>query len=338
MNAHRGRTAVGAAVALLALLSSGCSVVAPGDETRQPESRDATAPADRLPVPGMPRWAPLSGLRVPRDDFGTAVVGRSIWVLGGMTGDRGNRLDTIEVLDTTTAEWRLADTRLPEALASFEAAALGEDIYVFGGLDERSRPSDFAAVLDTSTGRWRALPDLPAARYAHTVTLHEGMIHVIGGEGAAGPVPQVDVFDPATESWSQGQPMPQARGSHDAVAVGDVVYVLGGWLDGEPSDVVQTYHPTSGRWVAEAPLPEPMSRAGAAHVDGVIFVSLHTSSYVLDVDTATWSAANPLTVSRHGLGYVAHGGRIFAIGGCSESPLRDVRTVDVLDATQVSLE
>jgi hypothetical protein len=316
------------------LLAAGCSTMAPdGGGGAAPPPQQPSAPAAM--VPGMPRWSPVAGLRVPRDDFGTAVVGKSIWVLGGMTGDRGTRLDSIEVLDTTRQRWRLADTRLPEALASFEAAAVGADIYVFGGLDRRTRPSDFAAVLDTSTGRWHRLPPLPTARYSHTVTLHDGVIHVIGGEGQDGPVRQVDVFDPTTESWSRGAPMPQARGSHDAVSAGEVVYVLGGWIDGEPSDVVQTYDPTTRRWAATTPLPEPVSRAGAAQVDGVVFVSLHAASYTLDLESGTWSGANPLTVPRHGLGYVAVGERVFAIGGCAESPLRDVRTVDVLDVTEL---
>lgn len=226
---------------------------------------------------------------------------------------------------------------MPEGLASFEAAAVGKDVYVFGGLDARSRPSDFAAVLDTSTGGWRRLPALPVARYSHTVTAYDGRIHVIGGEGGGGTVEQVDVFDPATGSWSKGTPMPHARGSHDAVAADDVIYVLGGWLGAEASDLVQTYDPATGEWTDEEPLPEPMSRAGITYVDGLLWASLHRSSYVLDIEDDEWVPANPLTISRHGLGYVPVGERIYAIGGCMESPLRDVRTVDMLDVTQVSL-
>ncbi len=318
------RKALAGSAAALAALAGACSVQAP------------TAPVDdgareAAPAADLPEWERLAGLEVPRDDFGTAVVGDDIWVLGGMTGDRGRRLDSIEVLDTATGGWSMPDFRLPEGLASFESAAVGERIYLFGGLDVRSNASDFAAVLDTRTGRWRRLPNLPAPRYAHTVTLHGGLIHVIGGEGPDGAVDQVDVFDPATETWGAGTPMPEVRNSHDAVSTGEVIYVLGGWHDGAPSAVVQTYDPASGRWRTRQPLPEPMSRAGAAYLDGRVWVSLHESAYVLEVGSEEWSPANPLTVSRHGLGYVAHDGRIFAIGGCTPSPLRDVRSVDVLE-------
>ena len=73
-----------------------------------------------------------------------------------------------------------------------------------------------------------------------------------------------------------------------------------------------------------------MSRAGATYLDGRVWISWHESAYVLDLGSEKWEPAAPLTVSRHGLGYVAHDGSIYGIGGCTPTPLRDVRYVDVL--------
>ena len=280
--------------------------------------------------PGQSQWEPRAGLSVPRDDFASAVVGEEIWIFGGLTGDRGIRLHSIEVYNTETDRWRTSRLTLPQGLASFEGTAIGDRIYLFGGLDVNTEASDFAAVLNTSTGQWRELPPLPSPRYAHSVTLHDGLIYVIGGEGAAGVIKTVDVYDPAARTWSTGAPMPQARGSHDTVSAGDVMYVLGGYLDGGPTDLVQTYDPVAGEWALAEPLPEPVSRAGAAVLDDRLWVSLHEFSYVLDVGGQTWTPAPPLTVPRHGLGYIPVGGSIFGIGGCTESPLRDVRSVDEL--------
>lgn len=286
------------------------------------------APGDDLAH--LPTWEPVGGLQTPRDDFATAVVDGRIWVLGGMTGDRGNRLTSIEVYDPDTRTWNTSDIEVPAGLASFEGVAVGGRIFVFGGLDETSRPTDFAAVLDTSTGAWQRLPDLPHRRYAHTVTLHDGRIYVIGGESVAGPVPQVDVFDVRSTSWSLGTPMPRARGSHDTVSTADGLYVLGGWWDGGPSDVVQVYRPVTGTWTETSALPEPMSRGGAAVLDGHVWVSFHEFAAALDLRTGDWVPANPPPLSRHGHGAVALAGALYAIGGCQESPLRDVRTVDVM--------
>lgn len=321
----------GVGIALTAVLAGACSTGTStgGDVDRAAVPSDSSS--EPATVAGLPTWEARSTLHIPRDDFVSAAVGDEIWVMGGMSGARGTRLESVEVYDTGTDRWRMSEVTMPEGLASFEGAAIGEKIYVFGGIDARTKPSDFSAVLDTGTGTWRRLPPLPEPRYAHTVTLHDGRIYVIGGESVKGPVDEVDIFDPRTETWSTGTPMPKARGSHDTVSAGDLVYVIGGWLDGGPSDLVQTYDPATDRWRDAEALPEPMSRGGAAVVDGRIWVSFHKFSAVLDLGGGTWSPANPLTISRHGMGYLPVGGRIYGIGGCTEYPLRDVRSVDVLE-------
>lgn len=291
-----------------------------------PASSQQTVP----PVPHRPIWRELADIGTPRDDFADAVVGDRIWVMGGMTGERGNRLTTTEIYDTSTDRWRYGPA-VPEALASFEGVSVGPRIYVFGGFDRDSQRSDYAAMLDTRTGRWQELPPLPHERYAHTVTALGDKIYVLGGDGVEGPVRQIDVFDTRTDSWSDGGTMARARGSHDAVAVGDDIYVLGGWLRDAPTDLVQVFDPQRRSWREVTPMPEPMSRGGAAVVDRSIYVSYHEFSAVYDVPAGTWSPANPMTLSRHGMGYLPVGDKIYGIAGCSESPLADVDIVDVLD-------
>lgn len=302
----------------------------PGTESGDGHDHDAVTTSDTLPS-----WEPIEGLYVPRDDFATAVVDGEIWAMGGMTGERGNRLTSIEVLDTDSGRWRTADVALPVGLASFEAVAIGPRILAFGGFDADSLPTDFAAVLDTRTGRWRDLPPLPHARYAHSVTLHEGKVYVIGGRDADGPVSAVDVFDPVRRTWTTADvPMPSARDSHDTVSTPDGLLVVGGWLGDGPTERVDLYDPATGEWTAAPSLPVPMSRAGVAVADGRVWVSLHTTSYVLDVDERrSWEPANAVSLSRHGLGFVPVGDALYAIGGCAENPLRDVRTVDRLTLT-----
>lgn len=316
-----------ATVLLATSLLGGCTA----DTTRASSPDGPPAPPTQQgSVADLPSWQPVGALGTPRDDFGTVTVDGAIWVLGGMTGDRGNRLTSIEVHDPETGTWSTLDIEMPVGLASFEAVAVDDRILVFGGLDEKSRPTDFAAALDTTTGTWQQLPDLPHARYAHTVTLHDGRVYVVGGESAAGAVPQVDVFDPRTSSWSEGGVMPQARGSHDTVSTPRGLYVLGGWRSGGPSRLVQVYDPTRGTWREAPALPEPMSRGGAAVLDGRLWVSFHEFGAALDLSTDEWAPAPHPPLSRHGHGFIELDEAVYAIGGCQEWPLRDVRTVDVL--------
>lgn len=332
MGSREHRATAGFCAVLLSLAGGACSGQQDGEGGHEPTAEQQSASDPAAATSGRREWQQRSGLSIPRDDFATAVVGHKIWVFGGMSGDRGARLDSVEVYNTRTDTWRVADRPLPQGLASFEAAVIGDRVFVFGGLDEQSRPSDFSAVFDTSAGRWRELPPLPVPRYAHTVTVHDGVIYVIGGETTSGPVASVDVFHPKAQTWSSGAAMPRPRGSHDAVSTAAGIYVLGGWLDFGPTALVQSYDPRANRWARAEPLPEPVSRAGATVLDGRVWVSLHEFSFVLDLEEgAPWSPAAPLTVPRHGLGYVAVDDRIYAIGGCTESPLRDVRTVDAFD-------
>lgn len=318
------RTLLAAVLALvLVVLAGGCTDQSSGEPS-----------PDTAVVESLPSWERRAPIDTPRDDFAHVSVGDEIWTFGGMTGDRGTRLETTEVYDTTSDTWRYGPD-LPEGLCSFEGAAAGDKIYLFGGLDAEFAPSDFSAVLDTGTGRWRQLPPLPHPRYAHDVDRVGGRIYVMGGEDSEGPEAAVDVFDPKTGSWSKAARMPAARSSIDMVPVDDVIYVVGGWLGSAPTNLVQTYDPAKDSWARSTRLPRPMSRGGAAAVAGKIYVSYHEWSSVYDVRDGRWSRANPMTVPRHGLGYITVGEQIFGIGGCTEHPLRDVPYVDVLDLSGV---
>jgi len=329
---RRRRTLTSACV--LALAVAACSSDDTPSPSPEPSATSAATDSDGVTTTSdvYPTWAAIEGLETPRDDFGSAVIGDDIWAMGGMTGERGNRLLSIEVLDTTTGTWSTSDVEMPVGVASFEVAAIGPRIYAFGGFDATSQAMDFAAVLDTRSGEWRDLPPLPHARYAHTVTIFDGLIYVVGGRDVAGEVAQVDVFDPRAERWTTlDTPMPKARArdSHKTVAIPQGLVVAGGQRDFEDSAEVDLFDPHTGEWAVLNDLPEPMSRAGLAYADDKLWISLHESAYVMDArKLETWEPGNALTLSRHGMGFVVHDGYLYSIGGCALNPLRDVRTVD----------
>ena len=260
------------AACLLTLAVAGCasddpSTPRPDPTVTEPSGTTAATDSDGVTTTSdvYPTWSAIDGLETPRDDFGTAVVGSDIWVLGGMTGERGNRLLNIEVFDTASQTWTTSEVEMPVGVASFEVVAVGPRIYAFGGFDAASQAMDFAAVLDTGTGRWRDLPPLPHARYAHTVTTFDGvdLRHRWPRRGGRDRLGRR--FDPRTETWTTlDRPMPKARvrDSHKTVAAPQGLVVAGGQRDFQDSDLVDLFDPRTGRWTTLPDLPEPMSRAG----------------------------------------------------------------------------
>lgn len=290
-------------------------------------------------LPGLPRpqtrpgklpvayWGQRAGLGTPRDDFGTAVVGGRIWVLGGMTGARGNRLDSVEVYDPATDTW--ADgPRLTAARSSFRAVAIGTTIYAFGGAAARTAAIDTAEALDTTTGQWRSLPPLPTPRFGHAVVELNGLIYVIGGYSGGKGISLVHTFDPQTNEWRAVDPLPTPRYNLAAVALGGKIYAFGGWKDDAPSTTMEIFDPATGRWSAGPPLPVAMSNFGATALAGRIYALRYTDSQVFDPRANRWIAAMEMPTPRSGQGVATVGEALFAIGGCYQDPQYDVNTVE----------
>ncbi len=85
------------------------------------------------------------------------------------------------------------------------------------------------------------------------------------------------------------------------------------------------------RWRPGPALPQPLSNFGAAMLGNRIHAVLHTLHYALDLGSPQtgWQRLAPMPTSRHGLGLLALGGALYAAGGCSEDPQRDLPTLEV---------
>jgi N-acetylneuraminic acid mutarotase len=143
-------------------------------------------------------------------------------------------LADVACYDPATNRWTEMSP-LPQPRSSFDAAVLGDKIYVVGGWqiagDAENTWHKTAYTLDLSEANpsWQALPEPPLQRRALSVAAHAGKIYAIGGmQREGGPTTRVDIFDPATGSWSeaprlQGEPM-DGFGSA-AFATGGRLYV-----------------------------------------------------------------------------------------------------------------
>jgi hypothetical protein len=272
-------------------------------------------------------WKTKSSITMARDDFGMAVVNGRIWVLGGMTGERGNRLDTIEIYDPATDTWS-AGPNMTGGRSSFRAVAIGTTIYVFGGASVETFGIDTAEALDTTTGQWRSLPPLPTARFGHAVVEVGGLIYVIGGYSQGEGIGAVNTFNPATNTWGEVAPLPNPRYNLSAVTLDGKIYALGGWKDDAESTIMEIYDPATGAWTVGPPMPKAMSNFGATVLAGRIYALHHQDHEAYFPRTNRWLSATAMPTTRHGQGVATVGDAFYAIGGCYEDPQYDLNAVE----------
>lgn len=275
-------------------------------------------------------WRTQAVLDTPRDDFGTAVVGGRIWVVGGMTGERAHKLASVEVYDPRADSWS-AGPALPAGRSSPGTTHVGEVVYAFGGTTQSGdhvTVSDAATALDTRNGRWTRLPPMPTPRYELAAVAVGRRIYAIGGDGGDGPVRTVEVYDTRTRTWSAGPPLPKARSSLRAVLLGSRIYAVGGLAGDVDSTDVQVLDVATGRWSAGPRLPAPLSNFGLGAYEGRLHALRHGDHFTYRPGDRAWRKVPAMPTSRHGEGVATVAGRMYVIGGCSESPLRDVNVVE----------
>ncbi|HEU5315739.1 MAG TPA: kelch repeat-containing protein [Chloroflexota bacterium] len=287
----------------------------------------ACGPLGRVGPASAGSWQRRAGLNTPRDDFGAAVVRGRLYVAGGMSGERGNDLDTTEVYEPGANAWTRGP-RLPAATSSLRAAGVGADVFVTGGA-VRSGEVDHTWRLVGAAGQWERGAPLRAARMGHGLAAIDGGVVAAGGLSRGEAIAAVEQLDLEPGTWSERSPLPAPRFNLALVAAGRQLYAIGGsGPDRRPTTSVFVYDSVADRWSDAPPLPQPVSNFGAAMLGGRIHVLLHKHHFSLRPGGATWTLHPPMPTSRHGHGLEALGGALYAVGGCSEDPQRDLPTVE----------
>jgi N-acetylneuraminic acid mutarotase len=185
---------------------------------------------------------------------------------------------------------------MPRGLTTVGAATLGDSLYLVGGYygppHDYSKEFQSGAVLrlSLSTGQWEELPSVEPIQ--SPAVIGDGRyLYKIGGmqaQNSAGKptelrsVAAAERFDPSKNRWEPLPDLPEPRSSHYAVVVGSTLYVVGGWgLDGGMND---------NEWR-----------------DTMLTADLNQPTF-------TWKSVKvPFQIRAQGL--VAHGGKIYVLGG-----------------------
>ncbi|MCC9603639.1 hypothetical protein LOC67_24080 [Stieleria sp. JC731] len=133
------------------------------------------------------------------------------------TGDEHKLVSQTSVAKFDPASGKWSDLpALPEPRSSFDAAVMGDKVYVIGGwkLDgteegQQWHQSAYSLDLSDSNAQWQALQQPPFQRRALSVAAFDGKIYAVGGmRSERGPTTEVSVYDAANDKWSEGPSIP----------------------------------------------------------------------------------------------------------------------------------
>jgi N-acetylneuraminic acid mutarotase len=133
------------------------------------------------------KWTEREPMPTRRHHLASAVVDGKLYVIGGRQTDKSPdvNIGTNEVYDPKLDKWTSLKS-MPTKRSGLAAAALGNNIYVFGGEhpfkdDEPLRTFNNTEIYHIKTGKWTAGSPLPTARHGLTAEEVNGTIYVIGG-------------------------------------------------------------------------------------------------------------------------------------------------------------
>jgi N-acetylneuraminic acid mutarotase len=123
---------------------------------------------------------------------------------------------------------------LPKKRSRHTATALGHEVYVIGGIEQRTLD-----VFNMTRKTWKQLGGRACPltdRSGHTATVIGGLIYVFGGYGRSHGekhhcLNSIEIFDPRAECWTRPDvtaDVPVPRDNHAAAAIDDFMFVFGG--------------------------------------------------------------------------------------------------------------
>jgi N-acetylneuraminic acid mutarotase len=302
------------------------------------------------PTGDDPGWVYRQGMITGRAASASVVWNNQLYVIAGhhTTGSAVSNYGKYnESYNPSTDSWT-SHAVAPHDSYNACAAAVGDYIYVFGGVNtggnySRDSVDRYDAVGNTWTSNFDTYPyagieGLRAVSYG-------GKIYLIGGRYYTSGQPyeyrdKVYVFDPAASAgsrFSELSAMPLARADFAAVLVGDKIYCIGGSSSGGELSRHDVYDITADTWTTGLePLPTSSSAPACGVMNGKIYVItgrwisggpgqvVESLTYEYDIGADVWTEKTSPQTGRASAAYGVIGGKLYLAGGFDWSNITTV--------------
>jgi N-acetylneuraminic acid mutarotase len=181
-----------------------------------------------------------------------------LYVFGGSTAPFTGAVPDARVYDPASGQW-MALSPMNAARGGATARAIGNKIYVVGGLDVDGASLDTMEIYDPATDDWTDGPSMAVRRDNPGSAAVNGKLYVFGGRTREasgmevnGTLNSLEEFDPLTNQWTTKANMPTGRRTMSVGTLNGRIQVIGGerTASGGTFEVNEEYDPATDTWRA----------------------------------------------------------------------------------------
>lgn len=220
-----------------------------------------------------PRWIDLAEMPTARAGPAVAVYDNKIFSAAGM--EESGASGILEQYDPVEDRWiRLSDK--PTPVGDAEAAVVGGQVYVPGGLLATGETTDVVEMYDPASDSWGRAASLPVPISSYALSAFEGSIYLFGGWDGQEHLASVYRYDPKQNEWTLVAELPQPRSGAAAAVNGGKIYIAGGRNEGGLLAGCAAFLPNltgaeGSPWEPVAALPEARADLGLTSVVDTLY-------------------------------------------------------------------
>jgi len=202
------------------------------------------------------------------------------------------------------------------------SAAVGNRIYVFGGLEKGSMiPLSMAQVYNPVFNSWNQTTSLPISIYSCSASSYDGLIYIVGGfSNGLVASDKFLQFDPTSQAYTFLTSVPTPRGALTSNWLGGQLYAIGGSNGADSLGTVEVYNPSSNRWSSKTDMPIPRDHHASGVINGNIYIIGGRNPYPLNSTSQYspnygWLERATMPTNRSSCAAVVYSNRVFVFGG-----------------------